>query len=407
MILSFMRWTDRHIGRPLCFLLTLHRRLNDLFKKRKPAGAGISRVLFIKLVEQGASVLAWPAFNKASLLVGKENIFCLVFKESRPILDVLNVFPPANIIEIDPATPARFALSSLKAVSSVRRLGIDSVIDMEFFARVSAILAYLSGACKRVGLHLFKSEGPYRGDLFTHRLVYNPYMHTSCLFASLVEALGHQPPADGSPMSFDMPDGRFDIPQFVGDEKEKTALLGKLDRAKGSPVSSPIVILNPKTADLLPARKWPSEKFVALGKMIMQRYPQATIIVTGPPEEVADNAAIASGIGAGACSLAGQTSLRELLTLYCLSDVLVSSDSGPAIFSAMTPLKSVVLFGPESPELYGIPGKNTVTISSRTVCSPCVTVYNHRQSPCCSPRCMTGITADRVFEQVKGLIDGK
>ena len=45
--------------------------------------------------------------------------------------------------------------------------------------------------------------------------------------------------------------------------------------------------------------------------------------------------------------------MRELLTLYTLADVLVTNDSGPAHFASLTPVHTVVLFGPETPLLFG------------------------------------------------------
>jgi hypothetical protein len=75
----------------------------------------------------------------------------------------------------------------------MRREGIDATIDCEFFARSSAILSYLSGARVRVGFHAYHGEASYRGDLMTHRLSFNPFLHASQIFDLLVEALAHDP----------------------------------------------------------------------------------------------------------------------------------------------------------------------------------------------------------------------
>jgi len=68
---------------------------------------------------------------------------------------------------------------------------------MEFFARSSAIFTYLSETSQRVGFHSFAGEGPARGDLMTHRLIYNPHFHMARIFLMMVEALNH--PADSYP----------------------------------------------------------------------------------------------------------------------------------------------------------------------------------------------------------------
>jgi hypothetical protein len=75
----------------------------------------------------------------------------------------------------------------------MRKLRLDAAVDMEFFARASAVFTYLSGAGRRIGFHSYAGDGPYRGDLMTHRLVYNPHLHTSQLFEMMVEALNHPP----------------------------------------------------------------------------------------------------------------------------------------------------------------------------------------------------------------------
>ena len=70
-------------------------------------------------------------------------------------------------------------INALRALNTLRALGIDAAVDLEFFSRSSAALTYLSGARIRAGFHTFFGEGPYRGDLMTHRLLYNPYLPVS------------------------------------------------------------------------------------------------------------------------------------------------------------------------------------------------------------------------------------
>ena len=151
----------------------------------------------MKLAEQGSTVLAQAALQTAIDKVGADNVFFLLFAENRPILDLLDVIPPRNIVAIDARGLLRAVWGSLAAVWKMRRLNIDAAIDLEFFARSSAALCYLSGARLRVGYHAFGGEASYRGDLMTHRLSFNPYLHTSQAFQIMVQALdepAHQLP---------------------------------------------------------------------------------------------------------------------------------------------------------------------------------------------------------------------
>jgi ADP-heptose:LPS heptosyltransferase len=86
--------------------------------------------------------------------------------------------------------------------------------------------------------------------------------------------------------------------------------------------------------------------------------------------------------------------------------VLVTNDSGPAHFSAITPIRSIVLFGPETPRLYGSLG-NTESITAELSCSPCVTAANQKNSACNDAVCMRMITPERVMESIRGVFDQK
>src|SRR5690606_38430333 len=101
----------------------------------------------------------------------------------------LGLVPRANVLTVRTDGAARLAVDLVRVVRRCRRLGIDAAVDLEFFSRVSAALAYLSGAERRAGLHSFSGEGPYRGDLMTQRVSANPLQHVSHTFRALVEAL--------------------------------------------------------------------------------------------------------------------------------------------------------------------------------------------------------------------------
>jgi hypothetical protein len=71
----------------------------------------------------------------------------------------------------------------------MRWLGIDAAVDLEFLARFSAAITFLSAARIRAGMHCYFGEGPYRGDLMTQRVLFNAQLHTSEMFQAMVEAL--------------------------------------------------------------------------------------------------------------------------------------------------------------------------------------------------------------------------
>ena len=167
--------------------------MRKIIEPRLPISRRPRKILFIKFAEQGSTVLAYAAIRRATGMVGRENVYLVVFEDNRFILDVMEIIPEQNVITISTKSPFALAIGAFRAVLRARKLDIDAVIDMEFLTRFSAMLHVLDRAKSRVGFHTFFGDGPYRGDLMTHRLLYNPHLHTSQMFEAMVEALTRDP----------------------------------------------------------------------------------------------------------------------------------------------------------------------------------------------------------------------
>lgn len=400
-----MRFVDVWAGRPLCALLTLSRAIRRAVGLEPDPAGPPRKILIIKLIEQGATVLAYDAIRRAHELVGRENVYFCVLRENGDILDLLDIIPPENVLAIRSGSLFQFASDVFGMLRRVKRLGIDSTVDMEFFARAPAALAYLAGARRRVGTHRFTAELPYRGDLMTHRVPYNAYMHTAAAYRMLVEALTLDPRE--TPLLKTPPVGASEpLPRFVASQADIDGVRALLRGAAKREITGPVVVLNPNASDMIPLRKWPTERFIELGRRLAEARPDLTIVITGGPAEEAAGEWIAGEIGRDrAASLAGATTMRELVVLYTLADVMVTNDSGPAHFASLTDMDAVVLFGPETPLLYGPLGAHAHVMWAGLACSPCVSAFNHRLSPCTDSRCMQAITVDQVYCKVMELLE--
>jgi len=401
--IATLQHTDRWIGVPLCAFLTLVRKI---IEPRPAVLRQPRKILFTKFAEQGSTVLACPAIRRATELVGRENVYFVVFEDNRFILDVMEIIPEGNVITIPTHSPWALALGALQAVLQARRIGIDAAVDMEFFTRFSAMLTFLTGAQSRVGFHAFFGDGPYRGDLMTHRLLYNSHLHTSQMFEAMVEALTRDP---ALLPTFDFtPPAEQSFPAFrvrANEPAEIEELLQQENRRLGS---APLILLNPNASDLLPLRRWPPLRYVELARRLLERFPDLFIAFTGAPAEAGPINGLAHDVGSGrVLALAGKTTLRQLLVLYTRSEILVTNDSGPAHFASMTPIHVVTLFGPETPALFAARSPNTSVLWAGIACSPCVNAYNNRQSVCRDNLCMQAITVEQVFERVTGLYEAR
>ena len=382
---------DRLAGVPLCFLLTVARKL---FGRSLPPGPVKPRsILFVKLAEQGSTVLAGGALTRAAQMVGRENVYFITFQENRFILDLLELIPEKNVITVSRRSAPELVSSTWQAVRRMRRLKLDAAIDMDFFARGSAVVACLSGARVRVGFHPFFGAGPYRGELMTHRMLYNPHLHTSSMFQVLVEALTCDP-ARLPTLEFAAPSPEHALHQFAPRPEETEVVRTMLPKG-------PLILLNPNASDLLPLRRWPSERYIELARRLLGQFPEMQVGFTGAPEEAQETERLVREVNSSRCvCLGGKTTLRQLMVLYTLAEILVTNDSGPAHFAAVTPVHVITLFGPETPALFAARTPRHQAIWAGLACSPCVNAYNNRQSCCQDNVCMKQITVEQVFKEV-------
>jgi len=389
-------WIDAWVGGALSAALTILRKCWPFGSAREEGRKGL---LFVKLAEQGSTVLASQAIRDAVGRHGRENVYFWVFEENRFIVDALEILPEENILTINTAGPHTMVMSAWSLIWKIRRLRLLACVDLEFFARSTAALAFFTGIPRRVGFHSWHSEGPFRGDLFTHRLRYNPHVHTSVIFRALVAAVDADPAALPR-LDWVASELPLAVPPFHPAEGELQHMRDVISKHTGD-AHGCLVLLNANASDLLPMRRWDDENYLELARQILREIPGAWVAFTGGPSEVTKIAHLAAKVGdPRAFSLAGETTLRELLALYGLADVLVTNDSGPAHFAALTPIETVVLFGPETPKLFGTLTPRSQSITASLACSPCVSALNNRQTSCRDNVCMQRITVDVVHRAV-------
>ena len=398
MNIDLMRQVDYWAGVPLSFLSTYL--LKPLFALQKPKKP--SKVLLIELSEMGSTILCDPAMQK--LKESGCELFFVIFKKNEPSLRLLNTVTPENTFTIREDSLSTLAVDTLSFLVWCRKKGIDSVIDLELFSRFTALLTGFCGATNRVGFHAFFNEGLYRGDMLTHKVAYNPHIHIAKNFISITNALLSSAPE--TPYSKKaVTDGEIKLEKAEIKEEAKAAIVEKIKWAL--PLydeSKRIVIFNANASDLMPLRRWPRKYYIELGRKLLESYGDIIILLTGAPSEREGLDIIRAALGDRCVNFAGLTGFSELAPLYAVSRLMLTNDSGPAHFAAVTDLPTFVFFGPETPALYGSLG-NFTPIYAGLACSPCVSAANHRKSACDDNQCVKVITPDFVFDMLKKELD--
>jgi ADP-heptose:LPS heptosyltransferase len=399
-----MRAIDHWVGVPLCALASPVVALMDGVKNifaRSPEAP--RKLLFIELSEMGSAILVDPAMRNAQAR-GAE-LFFLIFKSNRTSLTLLNTVKPENIFTIDSSSLGGLIKDTLKFLLLARKHRIDTVIDLELFSRFTALLTGLCGARRRVGYHIFHGEGLWRGFMLTRKVHYNPHIHITKNFLSLIHA-AFAKEIEVPFSKIQIADSEVRLEQAVIDPAVLSKVRERIEKLSATfgiafkQGEQRLILVNPNASDLLPQRRWAQQRFSELIQGLNQRYPNDLILITGSPAEFAYVEKVRAVANVkNALNFAGQVSFAELPPLYTLSDVMVTNDSGPGHFSAVTPLRTVVLFGPETPALYGSIGKS-IAITANLACSPCVSAANHRKTPCHDNVCMQAITVAQVLEKM-------
>lgn len=396
MQLSTMRWLDAHLGRPLCFLAGLWARVRD--RLRTPARtAAPGRILFIELSEMGSTILAAPAIQEARSRSGEAPCF-VIFEKNVASLRLLGLFDEENIFPFPDKGLIDMAEGLLRFRRWARERGIETVVDLELFARISSLLAVASGARQRVGFDNYRAEGLYRGNHLTHRVNYNVYQHMSANFLALVDVLGSESrdvPAPKLPPR----EGRAVVSAPVQEDRQAHLRAALAERAPFGPTSR-LVIFNPEAGALLPIRNWPRERFAELARRFLAEDPATLVVLMGIPDGHTTIQEIASAVNDPRCvDFVGCTrDLPDVLQLCHMAEVLITNDSGPAHFATLTDVGIVTLFGPETPVLYGPRGPRARNLHAGLTCSPCLTAFNHRNTPCTDNLCLQAISVEAVHE---------
>jgi ADP-heptose:LPS heptosyltransferase len=395
--ISIQRKIDRWVGTYLCRIFSLF----SGSKANSRIGEKPKKILIILLSEMGSLILGYSMFLELKTRYPEASIHALVFQKNREVLELLNVIPDENILTISDGSLASFTKDSLIILRKMRRLHFDTVIDCELFARISSIFSFMSGARIRVGFDRYTQEGLYRGDFINRPVFYNPYHHIGAQFLTLVEAIE----SDTVPKAKRIvTERKLAVPSVEFKPEELENMRSRLLHDFPSLKDRQIVLLYPG-GGILPVRAWPLEHYIQLAEELIRA--GVSVGVIGLKEDAQLARAITARCQNPRCvDLAGYTkTIRELLMIFRLSALLITNDGGPAQFSTFTTIPAIILYGPETPVLYGTLNQKACNFFLSLSCSPCLTAYNHRNTPCDGDnRCLKNIESARVLAKAREML---
>ncbi|MBF0423261.1 MAG: hypothetical protein HQL73_09745, partial [Magnetococcales bacterium] len=312
-----MRMIDRWLGTLLCFLASLLATVARWIIPSPPMDTEPRRILFIGIAEAGALVLAYPALQWVRRRYPSAELFFLSFTTGRGVLTLMGLDPDSQQIILRPSPWYHLFLDTLRVIVKLWRLRLDATINLEVYTRFSTLLAFLSGAPRRVGFHRFFEEGHYSGRLLTHEVIYNPHHAIGYSYLALARALEEQP--QGEPLAKIVlgsePLERLTVTRTDQDKQRMRLQLQRLY----PPLSQRhrLIILNANASDLIPVRRWSADNFAALATRVLTEVgPEVVILLTGAPAERPALERLRMAINdPRVINMAGETSLESLIDL--------------------------------------------------------------------------------------------
>lgn len=247
----------------------------------------------------------------------------------------------------------------------------------------AALLSFMAGIPRRYG---YATDG--RGWLLSDPVEKNQTKrHQVSYYLDLLKPLGA--PAINA------------LPRLFLTAEEERAMDGRL-AGWGLGAGDVLIGLNPGST-YGGAKRWLPERFAEVSNRLADdlagRGHKVHVAIIGAKGEEELGRAIAGGITAQTMVLSGQTTIRELMAVVKRCRLFLTNDTGPMHVAAAFGVPVVAVFGPTDHRTTSPAGPDHVIVREPVECAPCLL----RECPI-DHRCMTRVTADRVYAAAAGLV---
>lgn len=187
MTLEAKKWLDYVVGTLLLLLLKPPCVLAGHILRRDHTCAPRGTILVIKMQGGGSLILAFRALQGLRDRYPGHRFLLLCTPSTRIYGEVTGVFD--SFITVDDRSPGRLVASGLAALWRCR--GVDTVIDLEVYSRLTSVMSLLTLARNRISFYLETTF--WRRNLATHLLFFNRAGGTWLYYNHIARLLGAEP----------------------------------------------------------------------------------------------------------------------------------------------------------------------------------------------------------------------
>ncbi len=343
----------------------------------KPMPALPQKILIIRLSSIGDIVLSTPVVRCLRKAFPKAKIDYVVKQE---FLGLVKSNPHLNHVHTFAKSSGYRGLSAIK--KKIQETGYDIIVDIHKNYR-SRYLRFGSGA---------KKIAVYRKRLFVRALLVlfklNLYGSPKPVYLRYFEAV------EGLGVRYDGKGTEVVVPQ------REAIHIEQLLKSEGYSASRPLLVLCPGASSF--NKRWPSERFVAVGRHFLHSKAYRVALLGGAEErQICES--IRKGISSDVTNFAGRLKLVQSAALLGGASIVLTNDSGMMHLAQSQKRAVVALFGPTTKELGFFPmEEKSRVVEVKLRCRPCTT-KGLRRCPKKHFQCMRNISSEQVISALESL----
>jgi lipopolysaccharide heptosyltransferase II len=343
---------------------------------------GIGDVLFTTPVIKNLR-LAYPQAQIAYLA----NRRTADFLKFNPDIAQVFVYERDEFVESYRQNPLKFIQKWFSFFNAIRREKFEMVFDFS----LNSTFGFFSAACgikKRVGFDYRK-----RGRFLTDRVPMIGYeeKHVIEYYLDLLRLIDI--PVKTRQMKLEVPSKDIQWAQEW------------LSRQKKDPTKPLIAVLPGGGASWGKAaryKRWSVSKYAHLIDKIIETF-DATIILMGDSKEEELCREVVSLAHFPLHLAVGETTLLGLAALLMRCQVAIVNDGGPLHVAEAVGVKTVSIFGPVDPQVYGpYPASGHTVVQKGLACQPCYRRF--RMANCAHISCLRDLSVEEVFRKVQSIL---
>lgn len=399
---------DKYIAKPVAYFFNfIVRILGKLLYINHSLEKEFKTIAIAKFKGMGSIIQTTPMINAIKNKYPNAEIIFISTKANEILLKKISWID--TVVCIDDTNLVKFISSNITSLFFLIKKRPEVYFDLEIYSDYSTLFTLFTLSTNRVGFYLRSSS--FRMGIYTHMMFFNPLVPISNVYLQLSMLIGCNPKNTNLyPLT-----GEYKFCSQSSVLSSQSSVLSSQSSNLKSTVSCPLslvpspfnqkdyVVINPNASDLRIERRWPKEKFIELIQMVLNQFPDKFIYIIGSKSENPYSEEITKAINnSKVINTAGTTSINELIELIKNAELMVTNDTGPMHIAFCTNTPIICLFGPCSPNQYGV-SKKAHIIYKPVYCSPCV--HDFEIAPCKGNNvCMQLISVNEVFDKVQFLL---